>query len=300
MNKQPPIAKETDPISSPKNVVAQQGKQNQTIEATVDQLFDFILGDNALHPDLQANMLRLKAPVIMVAMEDGAVLNHTNHPVRMLLFLMARVGKRWSPDMGKDPRSLFGKIDETITQIINTNDVTTYTFTKAFESFFEYCEQEEKRIQLIEERLKQTKEGLQKSETMKAKINLDIMSLIEKVILPESILQFIHEQWAPYLLWIALNEGVNHSNYIEAKKVLKELILQLESRSKIRLSHEEKKLANSLVAKIEQGLQNMGLTAGEIRYWLNIIDSVQQKGVVTIKEELLTLETPKKQNLKED
>ena len=110
--------------------------ERMTVEVTT-MLFDFILDDEQIPPQLRALIGRLQIPILKAAMLDPSLLRNEGHPARQLLNRMS------TATVASDPATQEGRqLGEEITRIVNRilaefgNDVSIFAASLGeFESF---------------------------------------------------------------------------------------------------------------------------------------------------------------------
>ncbi len=102
------------------------GADEDTIDL-VGMLFEFILQDRNLPPQMQALLGRLQIPFLKVAILDKHMFAQKAHPARQLLDAMAQACVGWSEESDRDHR-LYDKVKNTVESLLKDfdDDVTVF------------------------------------------------------------------------------------------------------------------------------------------------------------------------------
>ncbi len=190
------------PISS-----ANIGQANDDVIDIISMLFDFILDDKNLPDEFKALIGRLQIPMLKVALLDETFFSKGNHPARKLLNEMARAGIGWQRETDGNGVGLRDKVEEIVTKILNEFDDDTSLFADALDDFHKFNEEQLKRSELVERRIREAEEGKAKSETAKAKAEDALKKIVGNKQLPDAVGRLMFEAWQSVLLLIYLREG---------------------------------------------------------------------------------------------
>jgi len=190
----------------------------------VSMLFDFILEDRQLPSRIKALISRLQIPVLKVALLDRAFFNRAGHPARKLLNELAAAGTGWSEKAADQKDPLLDKIQAVVNHLVEDFADDVSIFEAALDDFQHFMSMEERRRQLVEQRLRDAEEGRARSEEATQKAQQLLADMSADTHLPRKIRVFFREAWERYLQWILLRVGESSEDWSKAGKVTASLI----------------------------------------------------------------------------
>lgn len=172
----------------------------------VAMLFEFILEDRQLPAAMKALLARLQIPVLKVALLDRSFFNRGGHPARKLLNEMATAALGWSArEGGRDP--LKEQIERIVSRVVEEFVDDVGLFSALLEEFTHFMDLEQRRRELVEQRLRDAEEGKARHEQARQSAQTEIARVMSGHTLPESVAHLLQEPWVKVLQWIALREG---------------------------------------------------------------------------------------------
>ena len=134
-------------------------------EGTIDlvgMLFEFILQDRNLPPQMQALLGRLQIPFLKVAILDKHMFAQKAHPARQLLDSMAQASMGWSEESDRDHR-LYDKVKSTVEALLKDFDDDLSVCERTRSRFDAFLESNKKRSDLAEQRAAEATRGREKN-----------------------------------------------------------------------------------------------------------------------------------------
>jgi len=195
-------------------------------EDTIDlvgMLFEFILEDRNLPPQMQVLLARLQIPYLKAAILDRKLFAHRQHPARRLLDSLAEAAKGWSDESDKD-RRLYDKVKSTVEQLLNEFDDDMGIFDRLLVDLQEFQELARKRAELAEQRVAESTRGREKLEQARRRAAREILDRIDGKPLPPLMHGVLARAWANYLVLILLRQGDASPEFAEALRFVNELI----------------------------------------------------------------------------
>ena len=203
------------------------GQANDDVIDIISMLFDFILDDKNLPDEFKALIGRLQIPMLKVALLDDTFFSKGNHPARKLLNEMARAGIGWQPNTEGGGVGLRDKVEEIVMKILNEFEDDTSLFADALDDFHKFNEEQNKRSELVEKRIREAEEGKAKSETAKSKAEDALKNIVGNRQLPEAVGRLMYEAWQSVLLLIYLREGDSSDSWKKHLQTAEELVESL-------------------------------------------------------------------------
>lgn len=187
-------------------------------------LFEYILDDENLAPEMQALISRLQIPVLKVVLKEPDFFNHHTHPARSLLDRLARAAIGWTSENNESSRSLHHEIQKIVGMITAHSDINSTMFRLADERLESFLDQEEKRRSLIEQRTRLTEEGRIKSRMAQQYVGTTLKHLMQSGDkLPNSIIELFNGPWRRVLFLAFLRDEQEH-NWAKMTRIAEELV----------------------------------------------------------------------------
>lgn len=204
------------------------GQVDADVINLVAMLFDFILEDRQLPPRMKALLGRLQIPVLKVALLDRGFFNRGGHPARKLLneLAMAAIGWNEKTEGQRDP--LLAKVENIVEQLLNEFTDNIGLFDELLQDFQHFMGLEQRRRELVEQRLRDVEEGRARQEQARSRVEAAIARQVENHELPESTHKLLTEPWAKFLQWTFLRKGEDSVEWSAALTLTGQLVWTLD------------------------------------------------------------------------
>jgi hypothetical protein len=195
-------------------------------EDTIDlvgMLFEFILEDRNLPPQMQVLLARLQIPYLKAAILDRRLFAHRQHPARRLLDSLADAAKGWSDESDKD-RRLHDKVKGIVEQLLHDFDDDMGIFDRLLTDLQEFQELTRKRAELAEQRVAESTRGREKLEQARRRAAREILERIDGRPIPPLVHGVLARAWANYLVLILLRQGEDSPEFADGLRFVNEFI----------------------------------------------------------------------------
>lgn len=237
-----------DNLSSTEDTVEAIKQADEDIINLVSMLFDFILDDDDLPTAMKALIGRLQIPLLKVAILDKSFFNAETHPARRLLNALAKAGIGWSShDQGGD--ALYAKIEEVVFRILNEFIDDLGIFDELLEEFTSFHEQQQRREETVDKRMREAEEGKARAELARAMVQQTLNRRLTGRQLPLVAVRLLQDAWRNVLYINCLKEGTDSEAWKQAVKVVDAVIWSVLPQGQewqARLKDVAPKLTNSL------------------------------------------------------
>ena len=237
----------------------------------VSMLFDFILDDQELAGEIKALLGRLQIPLLKVAISDAQFFARDDHPARMLLDGLARLGSYWSSHLGEND-ALFGHVSQAVSRVLNEFESDENLFLELLEQLDIFERQHQRRTERLEQRLHEVEEGRLRAEQARAAV----ASLVEQRIagrqLPVEAMPLVSEAWPQVLYLTHLRDGDDSESWQRRARLTDALIWSVLPHTDPQASERLSKLAPQLQKGLDAGFRAVGydpLEAGRLLAGLN-------------------------------
>jgi len=187
----------------------------------VSMLFAFILDDAELPAEMKALIGRLQIPLLKVSLIDRDFFEQDEHPARALVNSLARAGIGWTRESDD---GLYARIEALVHTVLTEFSDDVRIFSRLDDEFAVFLSEREKRLAMMEARLRDREEGQAKNSLAQDKVREAIATRIAgKALLPE-VIAVIQDGWQRVLYLTALREGTESDLWQQRVKVLDVLV----------------------------------------------------------------------------
>jgi len=183
----------------------EQRNVNKADEDTIDlisMLFEFLVEDRNLPPQIQVLLSRLQIPYLHIALKDRKLFSNKNNNARKLLDVLARASIGWTEE--SDRNNLFINKIETMVQHILEHQQDDIDFPALIEDFQAFDDKNKKKTKVIEKRTYEKALGEERIFNAKAKTAEILESKMNKFQLPKQVTELLLTPWANVLTLIHL------------------------------------------------------------------------------------------------
>lgn len=171
----------------------------------VDQLFQLYRDSNQLHDDIADHVDQLRALIASsLIQQDGFILD-SKHSVQQCITAIQTNTLGWQPETGRAADLYINTLKKLITDLTKSNNASELLKAKrAIQKFFT---KDLKRIEKIEQRLRDTEKGRMQSRFAKETSTLELNKRMRGYKLPEGIIQFLHTAWRDSLQLVLITHS---------------------------------------------------------------------------------------------
>ncbi len=262
------------------NILSTQGDNTQRslqqpeedVINLVAMFFDFILDDHNLPISAQALISRLQIPVLKIALRDQTFFNHSSHPARRLINVIAEVSIGWDESTQSQKDRLHDKASSIVREINEQYEENDHIFSSKLTELQLFIDQAQHKSSRVEKRTAQAAEGQAQNKLARQNAQGIMFEKLESLSLPETISAFLTQQWLNLLIITHLKYGEDSQEWIGSIQVIDDLtwISQLPSDTKSQQRFE--KIKPDLLNRITQGLQKISNTSEAVSASVAAID----------------------------
>lgn len=198
-------------------------EEDMDIINLVAMLFEFILEDSNLAPEMQALIGRLQLPVLKAILKDPKFFNDHQHPTRTFLDRLAKAAIGWTATGDQLQNALYSEIKAIVTTVSRSEEQNRELFVKADEQLRLFCDREEKKRALLEQRTRLTQEGRIKSRIAQDFVESTLQSLTKEKDLPNTVTELLHGPWRRVMFLSFLRDSEEH-NWESTRRAAEELV----------------------------------------------------------------------------
>lgn len=200
------------------------GEQDDTLIDVVAMFFDVILQDRHLPNIVRAMIAQLQIPILKVAMMDKDFFAKKSHPSRQFLNALSHAGLGVSEKNAKIKSAVFEKMEELVARVLMDFDNDVEIFAELFEEFEIFMGQQQRQIDLIEERSRKATKSSEQLELTKRKAAYEIALRLNGHTIPEFVQLFLDDAWKDVLVLALLRQDREPQEADKCMQVIERLI----------------------------------------------------------------------------
>ena len=255
--------------------VLQQAKSpiDSDIINLVAMLFEFILEERDLLPQMKQLMARMQIPIIKVALLERSFFDDNQHVARRLLNIMTRAAVGWQVDERIDEDPMLQYMEGIVTRLTKEFDDDIRPFheeLRKFESFLD--EYQHKRV-IFESRLATAETQRFEEEKQRDWAQEFLNEILDVAVIPESIQQLLNTHWYKVLRHTYVKHG-DGDQWRNAKRIVTELVWSLQPGVTTHSRERFFAIMPKILLALRKGLTALKLNNEEISRWMTIIDDL--------------------------
>lgn len=240
-------------------------------EDTIDlvgMLFEFILEDRNLPPQMQVLLARLQIPYLKAAILDRRLFAHRQHPARRLLDSLAEAAKGWSDESDKD-RRLYDKVKSIVELLLHEFDDDMGIFDRLLVDLHEFQELSRKRAELAEQRVAESTRGREKLELARRRAAREILERIDGRPIPPLVHGVLARAWANYLVLILLRQGEDSPEFADGLRFVNEFVASTRLGSDAESRATLRQMLPGIERALRRGLANVAFQEHDVERLLD-------------------------------
>ena len=267
------------------NILSNQGRDPQRalqqpeedVINLVAMFFDFVLDDHNLPIPAQALISRLQIPVLKTALRDRTFFNHSAHPARKLINVIAEVSIGWDESTQPQKDHLYEKTAKIVQDINEQYEENDSVFTTKLEELQGFIDQTEYKSARVAKRTTQAAQGQARTKLAQHVSQKTMLEKIKTLPLPEVISEFLTQQWLNLLVITHLKHGDDGPEWVGAIQLIDDLIWASQLPSDAKSQQRYEKIKPNLLNRINQGLQQISNTSEAASDIVNTIENALEK-----------------------
>lgn len=184
-------------------------------------LFEFMVDEKHLAPDIIQQLVQLQIPTLKAALLDPSFFTSKGHPLRRLLNEMALAAVGWSSAKGQP---LLRKITAVVTQIREQFARDQALFAQLLVDFCVFVSQEKRRLALTERRIIEAEDAKAVADKARKRVSVEVGLRMDGFILSEPLREFIGTVWFQVLFVRCLRAGNDSLPWRDALQTLTDLV----------------------------------------------------------------------------
>lgn len=254
----------------------------------VSMVFEFILDDRNMPPEISLLLGRLQIPVIKIALKNKKFFSDAEHPVRRLLRLLSQAAIGWEQESLLQRDILLEELRHVVHRILNefTGD-NLQLFSELEQTFGAFIADEARRAELVEKRVLQSAEGQAKMEQARRVINQLINDRMQGKTLPSVVIDMVDGPWRILMLQTLLRTGRDSDQWRECLQTVDDLIWSIQPANAAADRDRWIKLIPLLLKRICSGLESIQHPGLEVEKFLSALWEIHGQILQTPPDQVL-------------
>lgn len=199
-------------------------EQDDTLIDVVAMFFDVILQDRHLPDVVRAMIAQLQIPILKVAMIDKEFFAKKSHPARRFLNGLSQAGLGVSEKNQQIRSAVFEKMEELVARVLMDFDSDVDVFAELVEEFDVFMEQQQRQMDVIEERSRKVTKGSEQLELTKRQAAYEISLCLKGKSIPEFVKLFLDDAWHDVLVLALLRHEKEPAETKQCIDVMERLV----------------------------------------------------------------------------
>ncbi len=204
--------------------------QHENTINLVSLLFEFVLDDRQLQPTMKALIARLQIPILKIALMDSTFFSSKSHPARKLLNEISKAAIGWVERQDGKKDLFKEKVESIVYRLLNEFENDPRLFADILQEFQAFVDLERRRLEIIEQRVRDAEEGKAISELAQHVVDITIAEVRSLYSLPVDITELVDTGWRQVLMLNYLRHGPDSAQWQAAVCTLRDLGWSLEPR----------------------------------------------------------------------
>jgi len=225
----------------------------------VGMLFDYILNDRNLAIPMKALIGRLQIPIVKLAVMDKSFFEKPGHPARQLLNELSSAGIGWSAAAELKRDALYNKIESIVLRVMNGFRDDPNTFSELVKELRRFISKDDKRLALVEQRIKETETGRAQTVAAKQTVQQLINQKASGMRLPPAVGRFISDTWSRVLVYACVKQGTASALWQRDVQALDDLLWCLQPLDNMDDLQRREALIPDLISALREGMEQIKL-----------------------------------------
>ncbi|AJQ93049.1 DUF1631 family protein [Gynuella sunshinyii] len=239
----------------------------------VAMLFEFILEERDLLPQMKQLMARMQIPIIKVALLERSFFDDNQHVARRLLNIMTRSAVGWQADERIDEDPMLAYMEDIVTRLTKEFDDDLQIFHEELQKFESFLDEYQHKRVIYEARLTTAEVQRYEEEKQRDWAREFLNEVLDVAVIPEAIQKLLSTHWYKVLYHTYSRHGEG-DQWRNAKRVVTELVWSLQPGVTTHSRERFFAVTPKILLALRKGLTALKLDNGEISRWMSMIDDL--------------------------
>jgi hypothetical protein len=181
----------------------------------VSMLFQFVVQDRNLPPEIQAVLSRLQIPYVRVAIKDKRLFAQSEHPARRLLDALATASVSWSKEGDRDGKFM-ALLVHLVERVAKEYADDFSLFDELLKEFETFVEKQTRQSETVEQRAAEAAKGREKLTLARRTVTQLVEARLARREVPPLAREVILNPWTNYLVLTHLRQGPESNEWKSA------------------------------------------------------------------------------------
>ena len=239
---------------------AETKNEKATIEI-VALMFQAILAEERIPPNIRVWFARLQMPVLRLALEDSEFFSTTDHPARLLIDRMGSCVMGFDasgvqvPAMEAEVKRIVQIVEQYPETGKKVYQIVYAEFQKFLAKFLTQKEQTQKVVSIAQQ--------VEQKETLAIQYTIEMRNMLKDMPVRDAVRDFLFKVWAEVLAVSALRNGAKHADTLTLKKSATDLLWAASSKPGRQERARVIQDLPHLLARLRSGMTLLGLPTAE-------------------------------------
>lgn len=215
------VAGELQQKSAELKKLAQNDNEKAIIEL-ITLMFQSILQEDRIPPEIRVWFARLQMPVLSMALQDPDFFNRQNHPARLLIDHMGSCALGFDASDIKS-EELATEIKRVVQVVEQYPDAGDRVYERVYEEFKEFLKNYLTQ-KTASQKLVGVAEQVEQKETLAIQCTIELRNLIKDMPVRDDIRDFLYKVWSEVIAVASMRQGGQHKATLALKKTATDLI----------------------------------------------------------------------------
>lgn len=206
---------------------ASSGKLDHMVIDVVGSLFDQILSDPRVPPQMARQIARLQLPVLRVAMHDSTFFSSRRHPVRRFVNRIASLACAFDDFADGAGRQLLDRVKQLVQEIVDGDFDQIELYTAKVEELEQFIA-EQTQGQVQQTPAAATLENKESELRIQQRYMLQLSAALKPMSLPPYLREFVSQVWSQALVLAVRREGPASDRYARFKRAGRDLVMSVQ------------------------------------------------------------------------
>lgn len=236
---------------------ASSGKLDHMVIDVVGSLFDQILSDPRVPPQMARQIARLQLPVLRVAMHDSTFFSSRRHPVRRFVNRIASLACAFDDFADGAGKQLLDRVRGLVQEIVEGDFDQIELYTAKLEELEQFiAEQTQGRIQQTPAAA--TLENKESELRIQQRYMLQLAAALKPMSLPPYLREFVSQVWSQALVLAVRREGPASDRYARFKRAGRDLVMSVQPKGSPMLRKKFLMQLPQLMKDLNEGMALIG------------------------------------------
>jgi Protein of unknown function (DUF1631) len=238
-------------------VQASSGKLDHMVIDVVGSLFDQILSDTRVPPQMARQIARLQLPVLRVALNDSSFFSSRRHPVRRFVNRIASLACAFDDFDAGPGKQFLARVSSLVQEIVegDFDQITIYTHKLgALESFI--AEQVQGDVQ--ETGAVSTLASKESELRLQQRYMLQLQAALAPIPMPAYLRDFLSQVWSQALVLTSSRDGADSERATRFRRVGRDLVMSVQPKGSPALRKKFLMQLPPLMKDLNEGMRLVG------------------------------------------